>query len=304
MKQRSAKPKSCPQCGADLVSAFDDDSGLTWSICTVGFEEHYAQLLSATMCPECGGRTVLDGPENICTACGRVSGGERFETSIPNPAELGEEKALNLSELMLGHSDLNTRAGKNDLSGRPGTPDFDNMNLGTWTSNRQIRAALGLATRLNERGQFEVVLGEDERRAYAEQIRRRGRAAIVPRSLWYAMSSNRDIVSTGGEKLDPKKDLVILGQERFEVYLRRRGNRLVASVPRSMRGAKQRIQRYEAVCQNRSCQRAFVTQDRRIKYCSRDCRLAEQAARHRKAQRDYTQRAKVDRPEDRQDSGR
>ncbi|MEM2915150.1 MAG: hypothetical protein QXH91_07110, partial [Candidatus Bathyarchaeia archaeon] len=173
--------------------------------------------------------------------------------------------------------------------GRPGTPDFDNKNLGTWTTNKQIRAALGLATRLNDKNQFEIVLGEKERKVYAEHIKKGGKVAIIPKSMW-GSKFDKDLVYIGDEKLDPKKHLIILGQERFEVYLKRRGNRIVPSIPRSLRGAKQHILRYETICHNRFCQKKFITQDRRIKYCSKRCRKAEQAAKHRGAQREYVAR--------------
>jgi hypothetical protein len=279
--------KKCPQCGTDLVVAFDEYSGLTWLMCPEGREKHYASLEFNETCPDCGGRIILDGTEHICTACGRVSGSEHFDTSLPYLRDQGEDKGIELTELVLGHGDLTKRGGKDDLAGKPGTPDFDNDNLGTWTSNKQIRAALGLATRLNEKGQFEILLGEEEKRAYAEQIKRGGRVAIIPKGMWNAGRFNRDLVYIGGERLDPRKHLIILGRERYEDYVRRAGRGMAAHIPRSMRGAKERIMRHEVVCQNRLCQAIFVTQDRRIKYCSKRCRLAEQSARHRESQRDY-----------------
>jgi len=287
MKPKATDPKKCPQCGADLVVAFDEYSGLTWLICPEGHERHYASLEPTETCPDCGGRIVLDGTEHICTACGRVSGREHFDTSLPYLTDQGEDKGVELTELVLGHGDLAKRGGKDDLAGKPGTPDFDNNNLGTWTSNKQIRAALGLATRLNEKGQFEIVLGDEERRAYAEQIKRGGRAAIIPKGMWNPSKFKRDLVYLGGERLDPKKHLIIFGQERYEDYMKRKGNRMIPYIPRTMRGAKEKIMRYEAICQNRLCQGIFITQDRRIKYCSKSCKLAEQSARHRESQRDY-----------------
>jgi len=292
MKPSADDLKKCPQCGADLLSAYDEYSGFIWRVCPEGFERHYARPESTEKCPECGGRIVLDGTERVCNVCGRVSGGEYFDDSLSYLDERGEDKGIDLTELVLGHGDLAKRGGKSDLAGRPGTPDFDNSNLGTWTSNRQIRSALGLATKYNEKGQFEVVLDGEARKAYAEQIRRGGKAAIIPQSMWGSRGFDKGIVYLGDERLDPKKHLIILGPERYEAYLKRRGGRTVSSIPRNMRGAKQKIQRFEVVCQNRLCQGIFMTQDRRVKYCSKRCKLAEQAARHRESQRDYLGRSK------------
>ncbi|MGQ9515503.1 MAG: hypothetical protein ACUVTL_10745 [Thermoproteota archaeon] len=273
-------PTKCPQCGSDLVSIYDEHSGLTWQVCSTGYERHYARLASMTECPECGGHIVLADSELVCSACGIV-----IESYYDESFSKFTEVDAIMMEMANGHSDLVKIGEKNDLAGRPGTPDFDNKNIGTWTTNKQIRAALGLATRLNEKNQFEIILGEKERMAYAEHIKRGGKVAILPKSMWN--SKLKDLVYLGDEKLDPKKHLVILGKERFEAYLKRRGNRMVPSIPRSLRGAKQRILRYEAICHNRFCQKKFITQDRRIKYCSKRCRNAEQAAKHRGAQREY-----------------
>jgi len=292
MKPSAVDPGKCPQCGADLVSAFDEYSGLTWRVCPEGFERHYARPESARKCPDCGGGIVLDGMEHVCIACGKVSGREYFDDSLSYLSERGEDKGIDMAELVLGHGDLARRGGKSDLAGKPGTPDFDNSNLGTWTSNRQIRSALGLATKYNEKGQFEVVLDDEARKAYAEQIRRGGKVAIIPQSMWDPSRFDKSLVYIGDERLDPKKHLIILGQERYEAYVKRRGNRATSSIPRSMRGAKQKILRHEAICQNRLCQGIFMTQDRRVKYCSKSCKLAEQAARHRESQRGYSGRSK------------
>jgi len=292
MKPSADDPRKCPQCGADLISAFDEYSGLNWLVCPEGFERHYARPESIEKCPECGGRIILDGTEHICNVCGRVSGREYFDDSLSYLDEGGEDKGIDLTELVLGHGDLARREGKNDLAGRPGTPDFDNSNLGTWTSNRQIRSALGLATKYNEKGQFEVVLDDEARKAYAEQIRRGGKVAIIPQSMWGPGRFDKGLVYLGDERLDPKKHLIILGPERYEAYLKRRGGRMISSIPRNMRGAKQKILRHEVVCQNRLCQGIFMTQDRRVKYCSKRCKIAEQAARHRESQRGYLGRSK------------
>jgi len=265
---------------------YDDRSGLTWKVCSKGFERHYARLESVSECPECGGHVVLVESELVCSTCGIVVEREDYDDALSYRQDIVEADAA-MTDLARSHGDLVKIGTKNDLAGRPGTPDFDNRNLGTWTTNRQIRAALGLATKLNEKNQFEIILGEKERKAYAEHIKKGGKAAIVPKSMWNPKKFDEDLVELGDEKLDPKKHLVILGQERFEAYLKRRGSRMVPSVPRSLRGAKQRILRYEAVCRNRFCKKRFVTQDRRIKYCSKSCRKAEQATRHRGAQRSY-----------------
>ncbi|MBO3802962.1 MAG: TFIIB-type zinc ribbon-containing protein [Candidatus Brockarchaeota archaeon] len=289
MKPRAQWPAKCPQCGSDLVSAYDERSGLTWQVCPTGLERHYARLESAAGCPECGGRLVFADSELVCSACGMVVESDRYDRSLSYRPEALEGDAA-MTELGRSHGDLAEVGMKNDLAGRPGTPDFDNRNLGTWTTNKQLRAALGLATRLNEKNQFEIILGEEERKAIAEHVKKGGKAAILPRSIWSPKRFDKDLVELGDEKLDPKKHLIVLGRERFEAYLKKRGGRMVPSVPRSLRGAKQRILRYEAVCRNRFCKKKFVTQDRRVKYCSKSCRKAEQATRHRGAQRDYVAR--------------